>query len=70
MELTKENQYNNLGELVEVYQKPIQSQFLAFEDLFKFQKKLMPENVWQIYINICEKFFINKLKRLFEELKQ
>jgi len=38
MELTKENQYNNLGELVDAFQKPIQLQFLAFEDLFKFQK--------------------------------
>lgn len=30
----------------------------------------MPENVWQIYINTCEKFYINDLKKLFEELKQ
>ena len=70
MNFTKTNNYNNVGELIDDFQKPIQLQFLAFEELLKFQKNKMPENIWQNYINVCEKYFINDLKRIFEEIKQ
>ena len=70
MELTKENRYNNIGELIDDFQKPIQLQLLALEELFKFQKNKMPENIWQNYIKVCENYFINDLKRIFKEIKQ
>lgn len=70
MNITKTNNYNNIGELIDDFQKPIQLQFLAFEELLKFQKNKMPENVWQNYIKVCENYFINDLKRIFEEIKQ
>lgn len=70
MNFTKTNNYNNVGELIDDFQKPVQLQFLAFEELLKFQKNKMPENIWQNYINVCENYFINDLKRIFEEIKQ
>lgn len=70
MNFAKTNNYNNVGELIDDFQKPIQLQFLAFEELLKFQKNKMPENVWQSYISACENYFINDLKRIFEEIRK
>ena len=50
------------------FQKPIQYQLLALEEMLKFQKNKMQKELWISYIVAIKKYFIEDLENLFKDL--
>jgi len=69
MEISKEETIEYLKKIGSEYQKPIQYQILALEEILKFQKNKMLKELWEPYITAVENFLLKQFNELFEELK-
>ena len=68
MEPTKEEAIEYLKKVGSEFQIPIQYQFMALEQMLKFQKKKMLKELWGAYITAIKIFLIGRLNDLFEKL--
>lgn len=67
-EFSKEEVKKYIEKKADEFQKPIQYQLLALEEMLKFQKNKMQKELWISYIVAVKKYFIEDLENLFMEL--
>lgn len=67
-EFSKEEVKKYIEKKADEFQKPIQYQLLALEEMLKFQKNKMQKELWISYIVAIKKYFIEDLENLFMEL--
>ena len=67
-EFSKEEVKKYIEKKADEFQKPIQYQLLALEEMLKFQKNKMQKELWISYIVAIKKYFIEDLENLFKDL--